>query len=62
MAVAKFYGVDPDVVEYEWTNRDFIERMWFMQDYIDEENRRAKEAEARAKGKQKGSGVTWQAS
>lgn len=28
--VARYYEVDPDEVEYEWTNADFLDRQEFM--------------------------------
>lgn len=35
--VARFFNIDPDIVEYEWTNIDFVDRKEFMllQNYID---------------------------
>jgi len=29
--VAKYYGIDPSIVENEWTNIEFLDRQEFMQ-------------------------------
>jgi hypothetical protein len=42
MQVAKYYGVSPQEVEYEWTNVDFLDRQEYMllQEEIDQQYRK----------------------
>lgn len=37
MEIAKFFGVSPNEVEYEWTYLDFLDRLEFMklQNYLE---------------------------
>jgi hypothetical protein len=49
LAVARHFGIDPNIVEYEWTNVDYMDRVEYMMVELEMERKRQKRIEREQK-------------